>query len=298
VIINSPNLKTVFTGYKGAFMEGLGQAPSDHGSFVTTASSTTGEEEYGWLGEMPGMRKWVGDRVLNNLKEYGYTIRNEDFEGTVQVPRNAIEDDRHGVYATPMRALGRAAGAHPCELSYAALSAGFTRIGYDGKPLFATDHPVLDVNGSETAVSNLQAGAGPAWFLIASGALVRPIILQTRQDTRFRALDNPEDPNVFMRKTFIYGAEARRAAAPGLWQGVFASKAPLTPANYAAARAAIMTLKGDHGRPLGLMPDLLLVGGSNEGAARAVVRNELGVAGETNTWAGTARIQVSPWLNA
>ncbi len=298
MIINSPNLRTLFTGFKASFLAGLGTAPSDHGSFVTTTSSTTAAEEYGWLGEMPGMRQWIGDRVLNNLKEYGFTIRNQDFEDTVQVPRNAIEDDRYGVYATPMQALGRASGAHPCELSYAALVNGFTTIGYDGKPLFADDHPVLDANGSMTAVSNLQAGAGAPWFLIASGALVKPIILQTRQDSRFTALDNPDDANVFMRKQFVYGADARRAAAPGLWQGVIGSKAPLTAANYAAARAAIMTLKGDHGRPLGLVPDLLLVGGSNESAGRKIVNSENGAGGETNEWQGTARLQVSAWLAA
>ncbi len=298
MIINSANLRTLYTGFKANFLEGLGTAPSDHASFVTETSSSTAEEEYGWLGEMPGMRQWIGDRVLNNLKDYGFKIRNQDFEDTVQVPRNAIEDDRFGVYATPMRALGRAAAAHPCELSYAALNAGFTTLGYDGKPLFAADHPVLDANGSMVNVSNLQAGGGPAWFLIASGALVKPIILQTRQDSRFTALDNPDDANVFMRKQFIYGADARRAAAPGLWQGVFASRAALTATNYAAARSAIMTLKGDHGRPLGLVPDLLLVSGSNESAGRKIVMNEQGVGGETNEWQGTARLQVSAWLAA
>jgi phage major head subunit gpT-like protein len=296
VIINSPNLRALFTGFKANFLAGIGTAPQDHTSFVTATSSTTAEEEYGWLGEMPGMRAWIGDRVLNNLKEYGFKIRNQDFEDTVQVPRNAIEDDRFGVYATPMEALGRAAGAHPCELSYAALNAGFVTPGYDGKPLFAADHPVLDANGAVTNVSNLQAGGGPAWFLIASGALVKPIILQTRQDTRFTALDNPDDANVFFRKQFIYGADARRAAAPGLWQGVFASRQALTAANYAAARAAMLTLKGDHGRPLGLKPDLLLVSGANESAALKIVNNEYGAAGESNEWKGTARVQVSSWL--
>lgn len=298
MIINSGNLRTLFTGFKANFTAGLGMAPQDHESFITATSSTTAEEEYGWMGELPGMREWVGDRVLNNLKEFGYRVRNKDFEGTVQVPRNAIEDDRYGVYATPMTALGRAAGAHPCELSYAALVAGFTTPCYDGRPLFAADHPVLDANGSMVSVSNLQAGSSAPWFLIATGALVRPIILQTRQDTRFTALDNPDDANVFHRKQFVYGADARRAAAPGLWQGVFASRQPLTPANYAAARAAIMTLKGDHGRPLGLTPDLLLVGGTNESAARKIVANEYGPGGESNEWQGTARVQVSPWLAA
>jgi phage major head subunit gpT-like protein len=296
VIINSGNLKTLFTGFKANFLAGLAEAPQDHLSFTTVTTSTTAEEEYGWLGQMPGMKKWLGDRVLNNLKEYGYKIRNEDFEDTVQVPRNAIEDDKYGVYGMPMTALGKAAAQHPCELSYAQLNLGFASVCYDGQFMFDTDHPVLDVNGSIQSVSNVQAGGGPAWFLIDSKALVKPVILQNRTETQFTALDNPDDPNVFFRKQFIYGADARRAAGFGLWQAVFASKAALTPANYAAARAAMVGMKGDHGRPLGLKPDLLLVSAANESPALKIVNSELGTGGETNEWKGTARAQVSAWL--
>lgn len=296
MIISSGALRTLFTGFKANFLAGMAQPPQDHMSFTTVTTSTTAEEEYGWLGEMPGMKKWVGDRVLNNLKEYGYRIRNDDFEDTVQVPRNKIEDDLYGVYSTPMQALGRAAATHPCELSYQQLNLGFDTICYDGQFMFDTDHPVLDVNGAVQPVSNVQAGAGRPWFLIASGALVKPVILQNRTETRFTALDNPDDPNAFFRKQYIYGADARRAAGFGLWQGIFASRAPLTAANYALARAALITQKGDHGRPLGLRPDLLLVDGSNESAGLKVVRNSLGTGGESNEWEGTARLQVSAWL--
>lgn len=296
MIISSGNLKTLFTGFKANFLAGMATAPSDHLSFTDVTPSTTAEEEYGWLGQMPGMKRWMGDRVINNLKEYGYKIRNEDFEDTVQVPRNAIEDDKYGVYATPMTALGKAAASHPCELAYEQLNLGFTTNCYDGQFMFDTDHPVLDVNGSAQPVSNVQAGAGPAWFLIASGALVKPIILQNRREATFTALDNPEDANVFYRKQFVYGADARRAAGFGLWQGVYASKAPLTAANYALARAAMIGMKGDHGRPLGLRPDLLLVSSANEQPGLKVVRNSLGTGGESNEWEGTARLQVSAWL--
>ena len=94
-IIRSAQITAAFTAFNGMFQRGLGVAPNDHLSFVTETISTTSEEEYPWLGEMPGMRKWVGDRVLNNLKEYGFKIRNEDFEDTIQVPSNLIADDRY-----------------------------------------------------------------------------------------------------------------------------------------------------------------------------------------------------------
>jgi phage major head subunit gpT-like protein len=295
-IIRPHQLSAAFTSFNGMFQRGLGVAPNDHLSFVTETTSTTSEEEYPWLGEMPGMRKWVGDRVLNNLREYGFKIRNEDFEDTVQVPANLIADDRYNTYGPRFEILGRAVAAHPCELSYAALLAGFSTLGYDGKPLFANDHPVLDANGSMTAVSNFQGGAGRAWFLIATRALVKPIILQRRQAPQLRVNDDPQSPNVFMRKQIIYGVDDRKAAAPGLWQVVYASRQPLTAANYAAARAAIGAVKGDYGRPLGLVGDLLLCSMADEQAGLKILRNENGPGGESNEWQGTATLQASAWL--
>ena len=55
-------------------------------------------------------------------------------------------------------------------------------------------------------------------------------------------------------------------------------------------------LKGDNGRPLGLMPDLLVVPGSLEGAARRVVKVSTLTGGGDNTWYNTADLLVSPLL--
>lgn len=296
MIITSQQLRAAYTGFNTRFLRGLGIAPNDHQLFVTETNSTTTEEEYPWLGELPGMKEWLGDRQINNLREYGFKIRNKNYEDTVSVPADLIADNRYGTYGMRFELFGRAVAAHPCELSHQALLAGFTTPGYDGKPLFAADHPVLDANGSMTAVSNLQAGGGRPWYLMSSRALIKPIILQRRQEPQFVALDDPKDPNYFHRKEFVYGVDDRKAAAPGLWQGVYASRQPLTPANYAAARAALGGLRGDYGRPLGLTGDILLVSSADEQAGRKIINNENGAGGESNEWKDTARLVVSSWL--
>lgn len=296
MLLNASNLRTVFTGFNAAFQGGLGSAPTDHESFVFNTNSTTGTEEYPWLGDIPGMKRWVGDRVVNNLREFGLRVTNVSFEDTVAVKRTAIEDDTYGTYAPRMTMLGQAAARHPCQISYAALLDGFTTLGYDGQPLFSAAHPVLDANGSMTAVSNLQAGGGQPWFLIASGEMLKPILLQKRQAPRFVSLDQATDDNVFWRDELVYGVDDRKAAVPCMWQTVYASRQPLTPANYALARAAIMAFRGDWGKPLGLKPDLLLVNGVNESPGLKVVKNDYGPGGESNDWQGTARLQVSAWF--
>ena len=110
-------------------------------------------------------------------------------------------------------------------------------------------------------------------------------------------LDNsPDNPEAFHRKRFIYGADSRNAAGYTMWQLCYASRQPLTPASYAAARQAISGFKADHGRPLGLKGDTLLVDSSNEQAGLKIVNNLLIDGGNTNEWAGTAKLVMSPWM--
>jgi phage major head subunit gpT-like protein len=57
-----------------------------------------------------------------------------------------------------------------------------------------------------------------------------------------------------------------------------------------------MGMKGDFGRPLGLMPKTLIVGPSNEGAALKLINAEANAAGATNVYRNTAKLVVVPWL--
>ena len=90
MIINKGNLTALYVAFKAAFAAGLGQAPSQWSNIATTVPSSTGAEEYGWLGSFPNMREWLGERVVNGMATHGYTIRNKKFELTVGVPRDKI----------------------------------------------------------------------------------------------------------------------------------------------------------------------------------------------------------------
>ena len=109
-------------------------------------------------------------------------------------------------------------------------------------------------------------------------------------------MDNPDDPNVFNRKEFQYGVDGRSNVGFGFWQFAWGSKQTLDAAHYATGRAAIMGMKGDYGKPLGLVPDLLVVPPSLEGAGRQILQSQLVNGGESNQWAGTAELLVVPWL--
>jgi len=296
MIINSGNLKTLGTGFHAAFKRGLGQAPAQRAVIATVVPSSTKSNEYGWLGKSRQMREWLGDRVVNSMAAHDYTIKNKDWELTEGVDRNDIKDDNIGIYTPLFEEMGMSVTAHPEQLVWGLLKAGFTTPCYDGQNFFDTDHPALDENGDEISIANTDGGAGAPWFLVDDMRALKPIIFQERQKPVFVAKDNPEDDNVFHRKEFLYGVDARYNVGFGFWQFAWGSKQALTAATYKLARESLMGMKGDGGNPLGIMPRKLIVPPTLESAALKLVNNELGAGGETNEWKGTAEVVVVPWL--
>lgn len=240
----------------------------------------------------------LGDRVITNMAEHDYAIKNKDWELTVGVDRNHIMDDNLGIYAKRFEGIGKAVRAHKPRLAWGMLKLGFTTACYDGQNYFDEDHPVIAANGNVASVANTDGGGGAPWFLMDSRMLLKPILFQERKKPEFVYLDKPTDGPVFTKKKHVYGVDSRDNVGFGFWQGIWGSKQTLDPTNYAAARAALIGMTGDYGRPLGIMPDLLIVTGTNESAGRKIVINENASGGESNEWKGTARIVVSKWLAA
>jgi len=296
-VINSETLRTLGIAFNAAYQGGLGQAPTDHDRIATAVPSTTSANEYGWLGQVPNVREWIGDRQVHALATHGYTIKNKNFELTIAVKRTDIEDDNVGVYTPLFTEMGRSTGAFPCQQVYELIQAGWDMPCYDGQNFFDTDHPVIQADGSVASVANTDGGAGSPWFLIDDSRALKPIIRQTRKAWQFVAKDKPTDDNVFDRAEFKYGVDGRMNVGFGFWQFAWGSKQALDDEHYSAARAALAGFKGDHGRPLGLSGKLLVVGPSNEKAARELIKAERNAAGATNVWAGSADLLVTSWLD-
>lgn len=299
MIINNQNLRTLGTGFNAAFKAGFAGADTFWAKVAMETKSSTSKEEYGWLGQFPQIREWLGDRVINNLSVNDFSIKNRDFESTVAVPRNNIMDDNIGIYGPMFNEMGRNTAEHPDHLMAELILAGDRNICYDGQYFFDADHPVIDANGVERSVSNWDYDAtkpGAArWYLIDNTRMVKPFIYQNRKPFQFVAKDDAEDDNVFLRKEFIYGVDGRSNAGYGLWQLAQGSNQPLTPERYEINRRAMQTRKGDFGKRLGINPALLVVPPELERAARRLI-NSATIEGSSNEWAGTAELVVVTWL--
>lgn len=295
MIINQASLAAAYTGFKTLFRNAFAGAPSDYEKLAMVVPSTKAVEVYPWLGQTTGFREWIGDRVIQNLMAHDFSIRNRSFENTVGVDRDDMEDDSLGIYAPMISQLGIDAKTHPDQLVFALLAAGFSTPCYDGQNFFDTDHPVIS-GGSEVSVSNHGGGSGTPWFLMDITRAVKPLIFQKRRDYTFVAMDRPDDEAVFSRKQFRYGVDARVNVGFGLWQLAYGSKQTLDADGYAAARTAMMGLRGDNGKPLGIRPTLLVVPPSLEKAGLEVLKAERDASGATNVYRDTAQLLVTPWL--
>jgi phage major head subunit gpT-like protein len=296
IVVNQANLRSLYVGFKANFQGGLDSTVTHYKSVAMTVPSSTKEEDYGWLGKFPKMREWIGDRVVHGITTHGYTVKNKPFELTIGVSREDIADDNIGIYAPLFKGMGESVAAHPDELVFDLLKAGFGTACYDGQYMFDTDHPVLDANGQVTSVANTDGGAGTNWFLMDLSRSIKPVIWQERQKPNFVAKDKDTDDNVFDRKEYVYGVDSRDNVGFGLWQLAWGSKQSLDKTHYKLARESMQGMKGDHGRPLGIRPTHLVVPPSLEEQALELLNAERNSAGATNVYRGTAQLIVCPWL--
>ena len=168
MIVNQQSLRGIYVGFNTLFNKAFEEVAPLYTEVATVTPSTTDSETYAWLGDIPGMREWIGDREIQNLTASDYTIKNKDFELTVGVDRNAIEDDKIGLYNPSVQMLGQSAAAHPDELIFALLAGGFSEKCYDGQPFFSDAHKV----GKKTVSNKTTAKLSMESYIAARASMM------------------------------------------------------------------------------------------------------------------------------
>lgn len=114
------------------------------------ATSDGYDEQYGFLGGMPGMREFLGSRIFKEFRAANYTIVNKLWENSALLEKTRMDDDRWGIYVPVMEQLAIEAGYHPDELLFENLIVnGDSTVGWDGQYFFDTDHAWGD-SGSQS----------------------------------------------------------------------------------------------------------------------------------------------------
>ena len=297
MILNSENIELAFKGFKAVYTDAYTSAEAHYSKVAMTVPSTGRDETYGWLGQFPQLREWLGgERLVKSLQAHSFAITNRKFESTVGVDRDDFEDDRFGLFKPMFAEMGHLAKLHPDELIFGLLKQGFTTECFDGQYFFDTDHPTKDEGGNEVSVSNFADGAHTPWYLLDTSRAIKPMIFQERSKYDFQMVNAPNDHQVFMTDRHLYGVRARVNAGFGLWHMAFGSKQELNLENYASARAAMQEFRGDSGRLLGVKPTVMVVPPSLEYAAMQILNTETSPGGGSNPWKGTCDLIVSPFV--
>ncbi|MBI3991446.1 MAG: Mu-like prophage major head subunit gpT family protein [Candidatus Omnitrophica bacterium] len=102
--------------------------------------SNQASEEYKWLGMAPALREWIGGRNPKGFRENGITIRNKEFEATLEVLTSELRRDKTGQILTRVDELAVRALQHWNSLLSTLVIDGESKACYDGQFFFDTDH--------------------------------------------------------------------------------------------------------------------------------------------------------------
>ena len=153
--------KLLEPGLRKLFYETFDEVPEEYSKIFHVKNSKKAREvDYG-LGSMPIWSEF-GTAISKDLKGTAVTdgempkvpyvtipagleriYVHKEFAQGFMVERKMVDDEQYGAIEKMPKDLARA-GRYKVEMdAISLLTKGFTENGYDGKPLFATDHPTL-----------------------------------------------------------------------------------------------------------------------------------------------------------
>lgn len=138
--LNTAKAEVTLRGLTQKFDNRVASATPFYPRVCTIIPSGGADEKYGMLGNMPGIREWLGERKFKELREANFVIANKKWESSLLINKDDIADDRMGLYGPLMEDLAIEATYHPDELFFDALKAGKSTAGFDGQFFHDTDH--------------------------------------------------------------------------------------------------------------------------------------------------------------
>jgi phage major head subunit gpT-like protein len=142
MFINGELMRKASAGIKTVFNDAFKNAEPKWQLFATEVKSESDREVHGWLGRIPGLRKWIDERQIQNISEHEYEIVNDTYESTIGLRVNDVNDKKIGHYGPIVKGMAKQAKLLPDQLVFSLMKEGFTKKCYDGKPFYSTEHKV------------------------------------------------------------------------------------------------------------------------------------------------------------
>ena len=157
-IVDSALLTEARTNFNMAFRDAY-RDPAGAGPLVDllcgpSKQSTSEKGKYPILGQLTGLREWIGPRAYEDLARFAYELKNRTFEKSLEVPVNDFEDDQYEAYTDLAGQIGHQCRMWPEDLVLTALQAGTSALCFDGQYFFDTDHPTDPANSGSSTYAN------------------------------------------------------------------------------------------------------------------------------------------------
>lgn len=142
------------------FDELRGKIEADGGlmQLVSVINTDTPTNVYAWMGQLQPFREWIGQRAVTGLKSHSYTIALKQYELTVGVDENMLDDAKLITEQAILQGMAEEAAYLPRKLIIDVLINGTSLRAYDGQNFFDTDHP-QDPSGAAGSQANYTASS-------------------------------------------------------------------------------------------------------------------------------------------
>jgi phage major head subunit gpT-like protein len=142
IINNASQLQALFTSFIARFQDLYSSLPAPYiDKLANTTTTTTEVVRFPWMGQLPVVREWIGDRKENSAALKFYDVVPKLFETTFGLDKSKIDDDQYGFFsANILPQMAQEARKWPDYRLVDEIQAN--RLWADGKAFFATDHPI------------------------------------------------------------------------------------------------------------------------------------------------------------
>lgn len=165
-------------------------------------------EKYPWLGQVPGMREWVGGRHAKGFWDNKLEVTNIPYESTMKVRVPDLRRDKTGQMMIRISEQVRRADTHWMSLLSTLILAGTSTACYDGEYFFDTDHAegnnsTNQDNALSIDISGLPVAEEYQGSTTAPGSLVMMHVILRMITAILGFKDNENEPMNENAKSFL-----------------------------------------------------------------------------------------------
>lgn len=247
-----------------------------------------------WVDPIPDLRKWVGPREKHELGVNSYTVTPDPYELSFLLKKEWMRWDKVGLLQPQINQAATRVQKHKRTILKDQITNALTYLGYDGKPLLATDHPI----GASTGSNLDNSGADYPWILADCSWDIRPFCYFVESGPDWGNMNTDASEALYNRRELEWGVEIWEGACPCIWQMIYATDIDLTTDNIAAKTAIMMNRRNEQEFEYNFYPTHLFYDPLDWKAVKAALIGERDASGATNVVAGALTPVPIPNLNA